>query len=89
MSNLGIEIKDNGIEATDSNNDKQRIEKDDMDKIGGLVDTLNKENISNDTETDNVEVDNDMTDKSEDKDNHDRQDSHDDRRDNDDIEFDL
>lgn len=89
VSNLGIEIKDNGIEATDSNNDKQRIEKDDMDKIGGLVDTLNKEDISNDTETDNVEVDNDMTDKSEDEDNHDRQDSHDDRRDNDDIEFDL
>lgn len=89
VSNLGIEIKDNGVEATDSNNDKQRIEKDDMDKIGGLVDTLNKEDISNDTETDNVEVDNDMTDKSEDEDNHDRQDSHDDRRDNDDIEFDL
>lgn len=89
VSNLGIEIKDNGVEATDSNNDKQRIEKDDMDKIGGLVDTLNKEDISNDTETDNVEVDNDMTDKSEDEDNHDRQDSHDDRRANDDIEFDL
>lgn len=89
VSKLGIEIKDNGVEATDSNNDKQRIEKDDMDKIGGLVDALNKTDVSDDTETDNVEVDNDMTDKSEDEDNHDRQDSHDDRRDNDDIEFDL